>query len=221
MNELLAVLGAVFLGEIGDKTMLVCLWLVTVYAVRPVLVGVIPACFAVPLIGIAMGVAAKAWLPELAIKLLGVALFFWLVWWSIREAQESDDFEKKASRFGVIVDSFTVFFIAEMADRTQFITVAATTQGGDWVADWLGSAFGLVLANLIAVGLFKLAGRNIPRRHVMYVAAVLFLASGVWLLLEVFGLPSMAGAILIGMLGLNPWAYRWSARRFQFAGVSK
>lgn len=221
MGEFFAVLGAVFLGEIGDKTMLVCLWLVTVYAVRPVLIGVIPACFAVPLIGIVMGVAAKAWLPEVGIKLLGVALFFWLVWWSIREAQEEDDFEKKSSRFGVTADSFVVFFIAEMADRTQFITVAATTQGGDWIADWLGSAMGLVLANLVAIAIFKFAGRNIPRRHVMYVAAVLFLASGAWLLLEALEFPSTAGALLICMFGLNPWAYRWAARHFQFAGVSK
>ena len=59
LNEFLAVLGAVFLGEIGDKTMLVCLWLTTVYAVRPVLIGVIPAWFAGPLIGIIIGFSPK------------------------------------------------------------------------------------------------------------------------------------------------------------------
>ncbi|OGG69929.1 hypothetical protein A3F27_02030 [Candidatus Kaiserbacteria bacterium RIFCSPHIGHO2_12_FULL_53_13] len=217
LNEFLAVLGAVFLGEIGDKTMLVCLWLTTVYAVRPVLIGVIPACFAVPLIGIIIGVAAKTWLPEWAIKLIGAALFFWLVWWSIKEAREEDDFEKKPSRFGIIVDSFVVFFIAEMADRTQFITVAATTQGGSWVIDWLGSALGLVLANLVAVGLFKLAGKNVPRRQVMYIAAVLFLIFGAWLILEAVGLPSTVVAVIICILGMNPWAYRWAAKFFKFA----
>ena len=212
MDEFLLVLGAVFVGEIGDKTMLVCLWLVTVYAVRPVLIGVIPACFAVPLIGILMGVVFKTYFPETIIRLGGAALFLYLCYWSIREAQESDDFEKKPSRFGVIVDSFVVFFIAEMADRTQFITVVATTQGGDWVADWLGSAVGLVLANLVAIALYQFAGRNIPRRYVMYVAAVLFLASGVWLLFYVGGVTQPTawtiGAMVVVLF--NPVTVYWA-----------
>ncbi len=221
MNELLTVLGAVFLGEIGDKTMLVCIWLTTVYSVRHVLSGVIPSCFAVPLAGIALGVLAKTWLPEVAIRGLGAALFFYLVYWSIKEAQEGDEVQKKTGRFGAVLTSFVVFFVAEFADRTQMITIAATTQGGDWVLDWLGSAFGLIAANLVAIYLFKRYGRHVPRRAVMYIGGLLFLASGVWLVLDMSGISrpySIAVAIAMIVFGLNRSAYRWSARKFGFAG---
>lgn len=87
MKEFFDVIKDVFVGEIGDKTMMVTLGLAELFAIRWVLLGIAPSCFFVPAVGVLIGAGLKGVLPVAAITYACAALFAALAWWSICEAQ--------------------------------------------------------------------------------------------------------------------------------------
>lgn len=231
-SEFSIVFAMVFVGEIGDKTMLVTLALVAGHPGRigEVLRGVIPACFTVSIIGVVISVFGKYWLPEYWLQMMTGMLLLCLAYWSFREATEEIGDEplrvKWWHRYGLVSLSFWTFFIAEMWDRTQFITITVTGRShqlSPLVADWLGSSLGLASSNLCAVWIFHRYGRLLPRQKLTYGAGILFLASGLWVVLFAQGWNTIDQivALSICILGLNPWMYRLLVRQLGFSSRAK
>jgi len=208
--ELGSICAVIFGAEIADKTMLVTLALSVRYNIRQVLLGIIPACITVPIIGILIALVARVWLPDFWIQIISATLFVALFVWSIIEARDVEDAGDEKhwwDHFGPVAICFWAFFWAEMADRTQFATITVTTSGSDIIAAWLGSASGLMLANFVALALARLLRWVIPRQELLYGAGVLFLASGVWMYFSAFGVEGAikwATAVTIGVVGLIP-----------------
>ncbi|MDP2367248.1 TMEM165/GDT1 family protein [Rhodoferax sp.] len=221
-SETMLVLGIVALAEIADKTMFVTIGLAAKYPPGKVLLGIIPACFAVPAIGILIALVFKTFLSEQWLQIISGGFFVGLVGWSLHEMAEDEGEDGKKRwwhRFGPTIIAFCAFFVAEMADRTQFVTITMTTSGGNIYADWLGSALGLVLANVIALILVTLAGKRIPKLQLMYGAAVLFLMSAVWMFADAaqIGRWKWFWIAVVGILGFNAPMYRLVIRNL--AGV--
>jgi putative Ca2+/H+ antiporter (TMEM165/GDT1 family) len=230
----------VFIGEIGDKTMMVTLGLVEVLALSWVLVGIAPSCFFVPAVGVLIGIGLKGIIPLWLINYACALLFIGLVVWSIKEAQERDDEEEeeesswailrwisavvdrlkiwaKASGPGTAALAFAMFSVAEMADRTQVITITKTVEGSKWDMDLIASGVGLLLANLVAVVIFFTARQLLKRRFLMYGAAVLFAVSAVRIVAEtafhynVGWYWWLSSAVVLAVV-----TYPWAAKFFDF-----
>lgn len=79
------------------------------------------------------------------------------------------------------------FFLVEMGDKTQLATVAlgARFHSVLWVT--LGTTLGMMLANVPAVFLGNELIKRVPLKIVRLVAALLFLAIGLWLLAQTAG----------------------------------
>jgi putative Ca2+/H+ antiporter (TMEM165/GDT1 family) len=170
----------IFFAELGDKSQLVALWFATRYRWWLVILGVTAATLVVHLASTAVGASAADLLPEPALLLLVGLSFFLFAAWGLRGdslgEQRSAAARGSLAALGLITSAF---FLSELGDKTQLATVSIAGNQDGFVAVWLGSTFGMVAADALAIGAGVLAGRRIPERLAAMVAAALFCVFGV------------------------------------------
>jgi putative Ca2+/H+ antiporter (TMEM165/GDT1 family) len=89
-----------------------------------------------------------------------------------------------ALNWQVLGSAFLMIFLAELGDKTQLATFAFASQSKSPLSVFLGASLALVLSSLIGVLIGGLIGRFVPERIMKVLAAVVFLAFGVWTLVE-------------------------------------
>lgn len=176
----------VFVAEMGDKTQLVALAFATKFKTLTVIAGVFIATFAVHLLSVLLGEAVSFALPIFWIKIMAGASFILFGLWTIRGDEIDDDDVKAESRFGPLMTVATTFFLAELGDKTMLATITIASEQKSFVAVWLGSTVGMVLADGLAIIVGKVMGKNLPEKVIKYVGAAIFLVSGIWTLWEAF-----------------------------------
>jgi putative Ca2+/H+ antiporter (TMEM165/GDT1 family) len=65
-------------------------------------------------------------------------------------------------------------------------TVTIASRQHSFLAVWLGSSIGMVLADGIAIVVGKVMGKQLPEKVIKYIAALIFFASGVFTIVEAF-----------------------------------
>ena len=178
---------AVAIGEIGDKTQLLALFLAARYR-RPVPIIVGIACATVA--NHALAGAAGAWLrsaidPQWLRWLLGLSFFAIALWTLVPDKLEQDP--RPAGRYGAFLVTLIAFFFAEMGDKTQIATAMLAAKYDALVTVVAGTTLGMLCADLPAV-LLGNAVRSLPFRAVRLSAAALFVALGAAVLLGHFAL---------------------------------
>jgi putative Ca2+/H+ antiporter (TMEM165/GDT1 family) len=188
MEAFLISTGIVALAEIGDKTQLLALVLAARFRKPgPIILGILVATLA----NHAMAGAAGAWIsaalgPTAMRWILGLSFIGMAAWTLIPDRIDDDPAgERRAttSRFGVFGSTLVAFFLLEMGDKTQIATVALAAKYAALGAVVLGTTLGMMLANVPAVLLGEVAATRLPMRLVHRIAAAIFLALGVTVLL--------------------------------------
>ena len=190
MDGFLMSTGIVALAEIGDKTQLLSLVLAARYRrPLPIILGILVAT----LLNHALASAVGAWLttvlgPQVLRWGLGVSFLAMAVWMLIPDKLDDDD-APPTGRLGVFGATLIAFFLAEMGDKTQVATVALAARYGEMAWIVAGTTLGMMIANVPAVLLGDRLSGRLPVRLVHALAAILFAALGVTVLLsEQFGL---------------------------------
>ncbi|HEX5651241.1 MAG TPA: TMEM165/GDT1 family protein [Steroidobacteraceae bacterium] len=186
MEAFLISTGIVALAEIGDKTQLLALVLAARFRKPlPIILGILIATLA----NHALAGAAGAWISALvgptAMRwILGLSFIAMAVWTLIPDKLDADDDgAAPAPRFGVFGTTLVAFFLLEMGDKTQIATVALAAKYAALGAVVMGTTLGMMLANVPAVLLGEVAARKLPMQVVHRIAAAIFLALGVTVLL--------------------------------------
>ena len=168
----------VALAEMGDKTQLLALTLASRYR-RPwtVMLGILIATVANHALASSVGVRAvdvvpSAWLAWI-VGLGFIAFGCWIL------VPDRADARPGTSRFGPLVTTAVVFFIAEMGDKTQLATVALGAHFHSTIAVTAGTTAGMLLADGLAVVAGDRLTAIVPMRAVRWIAAALFFAFGV------------------------------------------
>ncbi|MFL1376587.1 TMEM165/GDT1 family protein [Nocardiopsis protaetiae] len=184
MTAFLAGLGfsalAVFIAEMGDKTQLVAMSLATRYRALTVILGITAATAVVHIASVFIAEVLGASLPTDWITLVAGIAFLVFGAWTLRgDEMSAKDEERAASRRikSAFVTVFTVFFIAELGDKTMLTTIAVGTQH-DWLPVWVGSTAGMVAADAIAIALGAVLGKKLPEKAIKIGAASLFFVAG-------------------------------------------
>jgi putative Ca2+/H+ antiporter (TMEM165/GDT1 family) len=183
MEAFLVSTGVVALAEIGDKTQLLALVLAARFRKPlPIILGILLATLA----NHALAGAAGAWIaavvgPTAMRWILGLSFIAMAAWTMIPD--EFEEHEATTSRFGVFGTTLVAFFLVEMGDKTQIATVALAAKYSSLAAVVAGTTAGMMLANVPAVLLGEVAARKLPMRLVHGIAAAIFLALGVSVLL--------------------------------------
>ena len=80
--------------------------------------------------------------------------------------------------------TFATVFLAELGDKTQLATAAATARSGALLTVFLAASAALVCATAIGVAAGSLLFRIVPEHAIRYVAAAGFIAMGLWIALK-------------------------------------
>lgn len=179
MSSFLLSTALIFVAELGDKSQLVALWFATRYRWWIVLAGVTSATLLVHLASVGLGRLLHGAIPEDPLTILVGLSFFGFAWWSIRgDTFEGEERERRLPLLGAFGVVALAFFISELGDKTQLATVSLAGRESSAVGVWLGSTFGMVAADAVAIWVGLKAGERLPQRRIGQAAAVLFVIFG-------------------------------------------
>jgi putative Ca2+/H+ antiporter (TMEM165/GDT1 family) len=124
---------------------------------------------------VGIGGALGAALPTDFINIVGALAFIGFGLWTLRgdELTEEDKESTKVSSKHVIMAVGTVFFLAELGDKTMLATVTLATSEG-LVGTWAGSTAGMVVADALAIVVGKALGDRLPEKAIRIGSSIAF-----------------------------------------------
>ena len=186
MEAFLVSTGAVLLGEIGDKTMLLALVLATRFRKPlPVIAGILVAtllnhALAGLLGGWVRTVVPAEWLPWIV-----GGLFIAVGLWALVPDKIDEDEARPAADGSAFLVTTLAFFLAEIGDKTQIATTLLAARFDSLLAVVAGTTTGMMLADVPVIFIGTALAAKLPLKAIRLVAAGLFIALGVTTL--VFG----------------------------------
>ncbi|MFI4936021.1 MAG: TMEM165/GDT1 family protein [Caulobacterales bacterium] len=184
MQAYLISAGLVALAEIGDRTQILSILLAARYRKPlPIIAGILVATVANHLMAAALGSFAGGLLHGPWVKwILGAAFIGFAFWTLVPDKLEEDD--RPRSHGSVFVTTVVTFFMAEMGDKTQIVTIALGARFHEilWVA--AGTTTGMLIANVPAVYIGEMAATRLPVKPLRFVAAAALFAQGIWVLVS-------------------------------------
>ncbi|WP_334187043.1 TMEM165/GDT1 family protein [Noviherbaspirillum sp.] len=175
---------AVAVAEIGDKTQLLALILAARYKRPiPIIFGILVAT----LLNHALAGLLGEWIrtvidPDMLRWILGASFLLIAVWALIPDNMEETG--QAQGRYGVFFVTCIAFFIAEIGDKTQIATVALAAKYSSFLLVVAGTTIGMMIANVPAVILGKIASPNFPFKLVRTISAGIFAVLGIAVLLS-------------------------------------
>ena len=187
MEAFLTSTAVVALAEIGDKTQLLAIVLATRFKRPvPIILGILAATLGNHFLAALLGEMVANILDGQWFRYVIAISFILMAGWTLIPDKFEED-GQQAGRFGAFLTTLIAFFLVEMGDKTQIATVAlgAQFQAVGWVT--MGTTLGMMIANVPAVFLGNELIKRVPLKTVRIIAALLFLAIGIWLLAQTAG----------------------------------
>ena len=180
MEALLVSTFAVAIAEIGDKTQLMSLVLAARYRrPLPIIAGIFVATIANHALAALAGDWIRALLAPQALRwLVGLSFLAVAAWTLVPDKLDEGDTQVRG-RHGVFWITVVTFFLAEMGDKTQVATVLLGAKYAATTMVVLGTTLGMMIANVPAVLIGHAAAPRVPMRVVRALAAALFAAIGI------------------------------------------
>ncbi len=177
----LLTLAGVTLAEMGDKTQLLAMAFAAKYKPKKVFLGITIAIVLLSSTAVAVGnyitrfEGLQIWIQSLAaISFIGFGL------WTLSKKEDAEE-ENAETRFklGPVMTVAIAFFIAELGDKTQLATMAFAAKFPESpIGVFLGGTFGLIIANLIGIGLGDIISRHISEKTMTIISASVFMLFG-------------------------------------------
>ncbi|MDP4088125.1 MAG: TMEM165/GDT1 family protein [Bacillota bacterium] len=177
MGEIIKALLFVVVAEMGDKTQLLAMAMASKYKVREVMMGVLAATILNHALAVALGGYLGSVIPMNAIKIAAGVSFLVFGLWTLR-GDKIDDEEDKKFKFGPVVTVAIAFFIAEMGDKTQLMTITIAADGGKPMLTLIGSTCGMLVADGIGIIGGAWLCKHVPERYIKWGAGVVFMFFG-------------------------------------------
>lgn len=188
MDAFLISTAVIFIAELGDKSQLMALTFATRFKAGPVLIGVTIATAVVHAFSVLVGAALGAAIPTRPITIVAAIAFIAFGLWTLRgdELTEADQQLAATTTRHAVIAVGTVFFLAELGDKTMLATITLATKEGA-LGTWLGSTVGMVAADALAILAGRQLGTRLPERTIRIGAAVAFFVFAAILLVEATG----------------------------------
>jgi putative Ca2+/H+ antiporter (TMEM165/GDT1 family) len=167
------------IAEMGDKTQLVALSFATKYKPLKVITGIFIGTLVIHLFSVLAGGWLAGLIPMFYLKILIGLSFIGFGIWTLKGDSLDDNKENKLSKFGPVITVAIAFFLAELGDKTQLATISLAAEYKSPIAVWLGSTFGMVAADGLAIIIGIVAGKKLPERMIKITAAAIFIIFGI------------------------------------------
>ena len=176
LNEVLVSAVAITLAELGDKSHIITLLLASKYKdhVR-VFIGIMLAFFVTMVMAILFGAFLR---DVLLSKWVRFVIAFAMVVFGIYTYLSHENGIIKISKHSPFVSSFIMTFIAEMGDKTQFVSVFfASKQNVVLLA--LGNLIGLAAITYATIYVGRKFNKHIHPKIIHYTAGTIFIVIGI------------------------------------------
>lgn len=202
--------GLITLNEMGDKSQFLAMAFAARMKLSKVLFGITLAVLALNAIAVAVG-ALLASVPgwQSTVQFLASLLFLVFGLWTLKgeKEEEENEVKKRKRSYGDVAVVFASFFLSEMGDKTQLVTISlAASYPKVPVAILIGTSLGMLIADGIGIFLGAVAHRKLPENALKIISAVLFIffgLFGVWQsLTDVFKLGQVPSAIITAFAGI-------------------
>ncbi|MDR3411372.1 MAG: TMEM165/GDT1 family protein [Formivibrio sp.] len=170
----------VALAEIGDKTQLLSLVLAARYRKPlPIILGVLVATL--------VNHAGAGGIGTLLAGLLNPNILNWAVvasfvlmagWILVPDKLDDDEIAMPQKAMGVFGTTVVTFFLAEMGDKTQVVTIALAARYHEFFSVVGGTTLGMMLANVPVIYLGHRFADRLPTKAVHILAAIIFVVLG-------------------------------------------
>lgn len=169
---------AIFVGEIGDKTQLLALLLAARFKQPvPIVLGIVVATLVNHVLAALLGQWVASHIPPDILRwALGLS-FIAIALWTLKP-DKIETPGNEYGRYGVFLITVATFFLAEVGDKTQIATMVLAARYHNLTMVVAGSTLGILLADVPAVLLGKVAAPNFPFKWVRMAAALIFAVLG-------------------------------------------
>jgi len=215
MSTLVFTAAMVFLAELGDKTQLVCFGLVAKFGAPRVLLCALAAALMNTALAVGLGEGLNHLIPLSLLEPLAALGFIGFGLWSLRAVQaEGDCPEVPRASHHPLAAICMAFFLAELGDKTQLVTLGLAAKQSEPLATWLGAGLGLFAAQALAILASTKIAALLPPRTLRIGASVLFISFGLLGLSRYLNLSPLrtVPALLLLMLLLST-AWLWVKSR--------
>lgn len=178
----------VAIAEIGDKTQLLAILLAARFKRPwPILGGILVATLANHALAALAGALVAGLVDGTWFRIAVALAFIGMAIWALIPDRHDEEKERApaATAWAVFVATTVAFFLVEIGDKTQVATIALAARFQTVALVAAGTTLGMMIANAPAVWLGERAARVLPLRAVRIVAALIFLALGIWALADV------------------------------------
>ncbi|MDD3174736.1 MAG: TMEM165/GDT1 family protein, partial [Herbinix sp.] len=178
MTEFIKAALLVVVAEMGDKTQLLAMAMASKYKVKQVMLGVLVATILNHALAVALGSYLSSVIPMDTIKIVAGVAFLVFGFWTLR-GDKIDEDNKKKNRFGPVVTVAIAFFIAEMGDKTQLMTIAiAAKSSSSPLFILMGTTAGMLIADGIGIIGGAWMSKHVPDKYIKWVAGIIFIFFG-------------------------------------------
>lgn len=177
MTALIKALLLVVVAEMGDKTQLLAMAMAGKYKAKQVLAGVLLATILNHGLAVAVGNYLGSAIPINKIKIVAAISFLVFGLWTLR-GDKMDEEGGKSSKFGPIITVAIAFFIAEMGDKTQLMTIAISAESHAPIFTLMGTTIGMMIADGIGIIGGAWMCRHIPEIYIKWAAGIIFMLFG-------------------------------------------
>lgn len=175
MTAFIKALLLVVAAEMGDKTQLLAM--AGKYKAKQVLIGVFIATVFNHALAVAVGNYLSSFIPMDTIKIIAGISFLLFGLWTLRGDKIEEDGKDK-SKFGPIVTVAIAFFLAEMGDKTQLMTIAISADYHQPLLVLMGTTTGMMIADSIGIVGGAWMCRHIPEIYIKWAAGIAFMFFG-------------------------------------------
>jgi putative Ca2+/H+ antiporter (TMEM165/GDT1 family) len=170
----------VAISEIGDKTQLLSFILAARFKKPiPIIWGIFIATVLNHWLAAYLGQLSMNFIPDYLQKWILVLSFLVFGFWIL--IPDKEEGLKTHQGYGAFLTSFFCFFLAEMGDKTQLVTIALGAQYKNTFMVTIGSTIGMMVANVPAVLMGDKILKIIPLKIIRYLACLLFILFAVYL----------------------------------------
>jgi putative Ca2+/H+ antiporter (TMEM165/GDT1 family) len=172
--------GLVALAEIGDKTQLLSLVLAARYRKPlPIVLGVLLATLVSHAGAGGIGALLSGVLNPRLLNWAVVASFVLMAAWIlVPDKLDQDNIALPKRAMGVFGTTVFTFFLAEMGDKTQVVTIALAARYHDFFSVVSGTTLGMMAANLPVIYLGSRFANRLPTKAVHILASIIFVVLG-------------------------------------------
>lgn len=167
----------VVVAEMGDKTQLLAMAMASKYRAKQVLIGVLIATVFNHALAVAVGNYLGSLIPMNTIKIMA-GISFLAFGLSTLRGDKIDEENENKGKFGPIVTVVIAFFLAEMGDKTQLMTVAIAADYHQPFLVLMGTTTGMMIADSIGIIGGAWMCRHIPEIYIKWGAGIIFMFFG-------------------------------------------